>query len=163
MSMRKSERTARRPTVKSRSPIVSRVVIPPEIRRELLARCLRRCCMCFVLKGDRTEKEGQIAHLDRNRANCDIDNLVYLCQECHTRYDRKSNRTLNFTPGEVRAHRDRMYNKLGHDCIEVGVVVQVHRDRYEAARQIIEQAKTALRRIGLDLTVHEGPADSKQS
>jgi 5-methylcytosine-specific restriction endonuclease McrA len=150
VSMRKRGKIARQ-----------RAVISADIRHELLARCLRRCCMCFVLNADLMEKEGQIAHLDRNRAHCDIDNLVYLCQECHTRYDKKSNRTLSFTPGEVRAYRDRLYQKLGHDCIEMGVTVRIHRDRYEAARQIIEQAKTALRRIGLDVTVREGPAESK--
>lgn len=121
----------------------------------------RRCCMCFGLKGDVEVKEGQIAHLDRDRANPDPSNLAFLCQECHTQYDRKSNRVLGFTPEEVRFYRDRLFEKLGHDRIEWNLTMRVHRGEYEAAKAVVDKAKAVLRAFSRDVTVHEGPADLK--
>jgi len=121
----------------------------------------RRCCMCFGLEGDVGVKEGQIAHLDRNRANPEPDNLAFLCQECHTQYDKTSNRVLGFTPDEVRFYRDRLYEKLGHDRIEWTLTMRVHRGEYDLARTVIDNAKAVLLDFCRDVTVQEGPADLK--
>jgi hypothetical protein len=53
--------------------------------------------MCYGLRGVLKQTEGQIAHLDRNRSNPDIENLAFLCLDCHKQYDNKNNRVLSFT------------------------------------------------------------------
>lgn len=55
----------------------------PKVHIDVLVKSRRRCCLCFALKGDHSEKKGQIAHLDNNRTNDKIDNLVYLCFDHH--------------------------------------------------------------------------------
>src|SRR5690348_13611853 len=42
--------------------------VPSDVEVRVLEKSKRRCCLCFSLDGDFKEKEGQIAHLDRNPA-----------------------------------------------------------------------------------------------
>lgn len=138
-----------------------RAAIPTAVRLDVLMLCRRRCCMCFGLDGKLDVKDGQLAHLDQDRSNPDIDNLAFLCQVCHTQYDKSSNRVLGFTPDEVRHYRDLLYDKLGHDRIEWRLTVRVHRAQYNKARTLVDQAKAVLLAISRDVTVSEGPADLK--
>lgn len=136
-----------------------RVPIPPDVRHEVLRKCRRRCCMCFGLKGDLGVKQGQLAHLDRDRANPKPKNLAFLCQECHTVYDTKNNRVLGFTPDEVRFYRDRLYHKLGHDMIEWHLTIRATREDYDLAKSAVDKAKTILREYTHDVTMKEEPVD----
>ena len=138
-----------------------RIPIAPDVRHEVLRMSRRRCCMCFGLKGDIAVKEGQIAHLDRNRRNPAPNNLAFLCQECHTHYDRKSNRVLGFTSDEVRFYRDRLYEKLGHDRIEWNLTIRVDRKEYKKAKAIVDKAKEVLLGFCHDVNIQEGPVDLK--
>ncbi len=115
--------------------------------------------MCFGLKGNLDVKEGQLAHLDQDRANPAIENLAFLCLECHTQYDKKSNRVIGFTRDEVRYYRNLLYDKLGHDNIEWCLTVRVYRGQYDNARKLIDKAKAILLGISRDVTVRESPAD----
>ena len=151
--------TKKAQAAKSKSPGARRASIPPPVREEVLRMSRRRCCMCFGLEGDVTVKEGHIAHLDRKRSNPDPNNLAFLCQDCHTQYDKKSNRVLGFTPDEVRYYRDRLYEELGHDRIEWTLTMRVHRGEYEGAREVVDSAKAVLLRFSRDVTAQEGPAD----
>ncbi len=148
-------------TQATKSKSTRRIPVPAPMREEMLRMSRRRCCMCFGLEGDASVKEGQLAHLDRNRSNPTPNNLAFLCQECHTQYDRKSNRVLGFTPDEVRYYRDRLYEKLGHDRIEWNLTMRVHRKHYAIAREVVDEAKAVLLGFSRDVTVQEGPADLK--
>jgi hypothetical protein len=53
-----------------------RTKTPPETQADVLASCRRRCCICYALQKDQQEKKGQIAHLDGDPSNHDVDNLV---------------------------------------------------------------------------------------
>jgi hypothetical protein len=56
----------------------SRRKIKKEVETPVLVLCRRRCCICYGLSRDTTIKTGQVAHLDRNRSNNNLDNLAYL-------------------------------------------------------------------------------------
>jgi hypothetical protein len=54
-------------------------------------------------------KKGQIAHLDRRRANSIPENLAFLCLEHHSDYDSTTSQHKNFTIAEVKAARAALY------------------------------------------------------
>ena len=86
---------------------------------EVLVACGRRCCLCYGLEGDASQKEGQVAHVDRDASNPDADNLAWLCLPHHASYDSRNHMTKAVTPGELRVYRDRL-----HAAIESGVIYQ---------------------------------------
>jgi hypothetical protein len=64
------------------------------------------------LKGDIELKEGQIAHLDRNRVNNSLDNLAWLCLPHHDDYDTIRRQTKRLTAEEVKSYRDDLYKQV---------------------------------------------------
>jgi len=83
--------------------------IPEETVAELLVCSRRRCCLCYGLDRDLTEKQGQIAHLDGDRSNNDPDNLAFLCLRHHDRYDSRTSQSKGLTVGEVKRYRGELY------------------------------------------------------
>ena len=69
--------------------------------------------MCCGLNRDTAIKQGQIAHLDQDRANNDVANLAFLCLAHHDQYDSKTSQSKGITLGE--AHR---FRKELHEAIE---------------------------------------------
>jgi hypothetical protein len=84
---------------------------------KVLVKCRRRCCVCFGLDGDASEKKGQLAHLDQNRSNNTMDNFVYLCFHHHDTYDSKTSQSKNLTEHEVRSYQAKL-----HQAVEQGEV-----------------------------------------
>lgn len=82
------------------------------IEAKVLARSARRCCLCFSLKRDFTEKEGQLAHLDQNPANGAEDNLAFLCLRHHSLYDSRTSQHKNYTIVEVKSARGALYEHV---------------------------------------------------
>jgi hypothetical protein len=58
------------------------------------------------------KKTGQLAHVDRNSSNSTFENAAFLCTTHHAEYDSRSRQTKGLTLGEVRYHRDNLYNYL---------------------------------------------------
>jgi hypothetical protein len=116
--------------------------------------------MCFGLNGVLDVKDGQIAHLDRDRSNSTIDNLAFLCQVCHTIYDKQSNRVLSYTPGELKHYRDSLYAALGRDRVRWHITLVAHRSRYDQAKQAVVQAHEILRQVFGEVSMREEPEDS---
>jgi hypothetical protein len=85
---------------------VARRSFPPEVETQVLIVCRRRCCLCVFLDGDPSEKEGQIAHVDRDPSNASPDNAAFLCTKHHARYDSRSRQTKGHTPLELRRYVD---------------------------------------------------------
>jgi hypothetical protein len=83
--------------------------IPRNVETAVLAKSARRCALCFYLTGDRTEKLGQIAHLDEDRTNRAEDNLAWMCLPHHSLYDSKTSQHKNYTIEEVKAARSKLY------------------------------------------------------
>ncbi len=78
--------------------------IPREIVAAVVARCRRRCCICYGLQTDKSEKKGQIAHLDHESSNNALDNLVFLCLEHHDQYDTSTSQSKGLTAEELRRY-----------------------------------------------------------
>jgi len=91
--------------------------LSPEEEADILQKCLRRCCVCYALDGDDSEKKGHLAHLDHNRANGHPDNFVFLCLVHHNAYDTRMPQAKNMTEREVRGYRRRL-----HEAVEQGRV-----------------------------------------
>jgi hypothetical protein len=58
---------------------------------------------------DADEKIGQVAHLDGDPNNHNVDNLAWLCLYHHDSYDCRTSQSKELTIGEVKAHRARLY------------------------------------------------------
>jgi hypothetical protein len=85
---------------------------PITVETEVLVVSKRRCAFCFGLDGDTTEKEGQIAHVDRDPSNVKSENAAWLCTKHHARYDSRSRQTKGHTPEELRAYQEMLINYL---------------------------------------------------
>jgi len=140
-----------------KQPNPPRTSIPDTTRDLVLLRCKRQCCMCCCLRGIREPAEGQIAHLDRDRTNADIDNLVFLCLPCHTLYDTKGNHVQGDTPGEVRHYRHQLYRVLQFDHVEWTITIRADRTHYDKVKQAVDDAHATLRNSCIDVTVRESP------
>lgn len=81
-----------------------RLRLPIRTETAVLTKCARRCCLCFGLKQDHSVKEGQIAHLDDDPSNNNLDNLTWLCLDHHARWHARGNMTKGFTADEVKTH-----------------------------------------------------------
>lgn len=99
----------------------NRVEIPKPIETELLRLSARRCCLCYGLHQDLEEKEGQIAHLDKDNSNNKIDNLAWLCLERvhHSYYDSKTSQHKNYTIQEVKSYRKDLYSVIEKNRIKI--------------------------------------------
>ena len=80
--------------------------------------CARRCCVCFGLNGDDAVKTGQIAHLDDDPLNNDLDNLAWLCLDHHAQWHTRGNMTKGLTAEEVKAYRGRL-----HEAVAAGTLL----------------------------------------
>ena len=78
--------------------------------------CNVQFAICFGISSDVNEKLGQIAHLDCNSNNNDLDNLAFLCFDHHDKYDSKTSQSKNYKEKEVKIYRDELYmhNKINN-------------------------------------------------
>lgn len=90
----------------------SRKKIHPDIETKILISSRRKCALCFGLNFDLSEKRGQIVHLDHNRENNDINNLVFLCLDHHDRYDSISSQSKGLTEKEVKYYRSMLHSEI---------------------------------------------------
>jgi hypothetical protein len=79
---------------------------------EVLERSGRRCCICFGLHGDFEVKRGQIAHLDHNHQNNNIDNLAFLCLAHHDEYDTRTSQSKGWTIEEAKYYRTKLFEEI---------------------------------------------------
>jgi hypothetical protein len=122
----------------------TRKTIPGDIEHHVLDRSRRRCALCIHFHNDWAQKEGQIAHLDRDPSNSAEDNLAFLCLSHHDDYDTKRRQTKNLTIKEAKTARDRLYEFIenGGDLAQVGG--QRVRQTLEATRESIIDASRAV-------------------
>ena len=71
----------------------------------MLLRSRRRCCLCFGFDRDATQKNGQLAHIDRNPAKSAADDLAFLCLDHHNEYDSLPRQTKRLTSRELRRYK----------------------------------------------------------
>ena len=85
---------------------------PIEIETRVLVESGRRCCICFGIDGDVSQKKGQIAHLDQDPSNADFDNLAYVCLNHHDEYDGRTRQSKGYTIAEVKRYRELLYKHV---------------------------------------------------
>jgi AbiTii len=85
---------------------------PQEIETDVLTKSARRCCICFGVQMDLSTKKGQIAHLDGDPSNSEMDNLAYLCMPHHDDYDSKTSQSKGLTTHEVKSYRTLLYEAI---------------------------------------------------
>lgn len=82
-----------------------RVAPKDTVQADVLLRSRRRCCICYGLNRDLTIRKGQIAHLDQDRNNNKLENLVFLCIDHHDEYDSKTSQSKGIQKKEVELYR----------------------------------------------------------
>lgn len=87
--------------------------LPTAVVEELLVACRRRCCLCFFLQDDRSERKGQIAHLNQRPDDARLENLAWLCLDHHDAFDSRTRQSKGYTASEVRRYRDQLIAELG--------------------------------------------------
>jgi hypothetical protein len=92
---------------------LARSAIPAEIQDQVVLLSRRRCCICFALHGDFDVKQGQLAHLDHDNTNSDLDNLAFLCLLHHDLYDSTTSQSKGLRESEVKQHRAELYDLVG--------------------------------------------------
>jgi len=92
--------------------MANRSKIKPDTQVQLFKLSRRRCCFCFYLRNDITEKKGQIAHVDRNRNNNSIQNLAWLCLEHHDEYDTQTSQSKGLTKEELIEYRTLLHEQV---------------------------------------------------
>src|SRR6266567_8992503 len=90
--------------------------ISTEAMAAVLIKSARRCCLCFGLNGDFSEKKGQIAHLDHNAANNSECNLVFLCLEHHDAFDSSTSQSKGITREEIKYYRVSSLKRSKSSC-----------------------------------------------
>jgi hypothetical protein len=91
---------------------MARKVITQENEVQVLTNSRRRCAFCFCLNNDFKIKKGQIAHIDRDNSNSDLENLVFLCLEHHDEYDSLTSQSKGLKPKEIINYRDSLYEHI---------------------------------------------------
>jgi len=99
---------------------MSRKPIPEEVQDRVLLLSRRRCCICFGLHGDLNVKPGQIAHLDHDNTNDDLENLAYLCLSHHDQYDSTTSQSKGLREGEIKKFREELYDRMASGMPEGG-------------------------------------------
>jgi hypothetical protein len=139
--------------------MTARIPIPDDIQHRVLDRSRRRCALCIHFNNDWGQKEGQLAHLDRDPSNLAEDNLAFFCLPHHDDYDTRRRQTKSLTIHEAQTARDRLYAfiETGGDLATAGQQT-MRRPTLEATRDSTIDASGAV--IPGDLPFQFGRADS---
>jgi|HubBroStandDraft_6_1064221.scaffolds.fasta_scaffold432404_1 hypothetical protein len=86
---------------------MSRKQWPKEVEAQILVGSRRVCAFCYYFEKDsRVKVRGQIAHVDRDPSNINLENGAYLCKEHHDEYDSISQQSKRLNPAELKEARE---------------------------------------------------------
>jgi hypothetical protein len=125
----------------------NRPKVPQRCETDVLIKSGRRCALCFGLEGDGRIKQGQIAHLDRNRENNQEDNLAFLCLIHHDQYDTKTSQSKGITQPEVKKYREKLYQSIENELLPKSSEKTLERESSEIIehdRKIFQKANKLL-------------------
>jgi len=100
---------------------------PVDTEKNVLVKSRHRCCLCFHLDGCLREKDGQIAHLDKDPSNGKEENLAFLCLRHHNEYDSVPSQSIGLKQKVVKHARQRLYDYFEDDT-EIWVKIKLDRD-----------------------------------
>lgn len=89
---------------------LARKAWPKDVEAKILTESRRVCAFCHYFKNDnRPKMRGQIAHVDRDPGNVELENGAYLCKEHHDVYDAVSKQSKRLIPAELKEARDDLH------------------------------------------------------
>jgi hypothetical protein len=91
---------------------MARCPIPRDVQEQVLVMSRRRCSICLGLNRDAEIKQGQIAHLDGDASNNDIDNLAFLCLLHHDEFDGRRRQSKGLLIEEVKRYRKELHELI---------------------------------------------------
>lgn len=121
---------------------MNRKKIPTKTETQVLTQSRRRCCICYGLNKDVKIKQGQIAHINKDRTDNRLDNLVFLCLSHHDQYDSTTSQSKNLTKNEIREFRKELHNQIN--------------EIWKKPLEIIENGQTNLAKIISGRYIREG-------
>lgn len=123
--------------------------LPEAIETQILVSSRRRCCLCFHLDGDLSQKPGQIAHVDRDRSNHAESNLAFLCLPHHDQYDSRTSQSKGITKAELLHAKAELLkhieNTFSSDTISISITIKGDFERLSSTQReaLLTQALTA--------------------
>ncbi len=135
--------------------VTTRVRVSEKVSTNVLLKCRRKCCLCYFLENDRTEKDGQLAHIDRDPSNSNKQNLVFLCLRHHDEYDSIPRQTKRMTPGELKHYRSALQQELGTAPSQWELVIEGQVSEYppERLKSLVESLQEFT--DGLSISIKE--------
>lgn len=106
--------------------MTSRSGLPYKTETDVLLRSRRRCAICFGLNRDASVKQGQIAHLDRDRSNNKVENLAFLCLDHHDQYDSRMSQSKGLKITELKYFRAELEEALR---FAFSAPIELHKDQ----------------------------------
>lgn len=103
----------------------TRKSIPDSTIADLLVSTRRRCCLCYFLANDRSQKKVQIAHIDRKRDNDAPANLVPLCLDHHDEYDSRTSQSKGITEEELGRYKNMLVDTISREHVEKASEISV--------------------------------------
>lgn len=91
---------------------MARIAVPGDTQDQVILLSRRRCCVCFGLYGNVDVNAGQIAHLDHDNTNNELDNLAFLCLDHHDQYDSKRSQSKGLRENEIKQFRKELYENV---------------------------------------------------
>ena len=109
-----------------RKSATSRSGLSSESEKKVLLSSRRRCALCFGLNRDASVKQGQIAHLDRDRSNNKLENLTFLCLDHHDQYDSRMSQSKGLKSTELKYYRAELEEALRFAFL---APIELHKDQ----------------------------------
>ncbi|HUG70912.1 MAG TPA: HNH endonuclease signature motif containing protein [Pirellulaceae bacterium] len=121
---------------------------PRKVKENLLVRCGRHCCICNKFCAAKIEIHHIIPESEGGATA--EDNGIPVCFDCHAdikHYNDKHPRGTKFSPGELRRHRERLFNlvktgRMGREHDVAGRLSIVALDILEAEPAKVDQFPT---------------------
>lgn len=103
------------------------------VESQVLIQSRRRCCLCFHFNGDIGMKNGQIAHINRDRDDNEETNLAFLCFEHHDNYDSIRSQSKGITTSELTHAKKTLYETLSEKLAPepIRITISIDRDFYK--------------------------------
>lgn len=105
--------------------------------------------ICFHFHNDMGIKNGQIAHINKQRNDNDEDNLVFLCFEHHDEYDSTRSQSKGITSSEIKHAKQLLYEKLSQkmssEPIKITISIEGNFDKLQPKERemLLSKALTA--------------------
>ncbi|MCX2202712.1 hypothetical protein [Pantoea agglomerans] len=132
--------------------MTGRKSISPEVQANVITKSASRCVICYGTR----ENTGaaypgfQIAHIDKNNANNNEDNLALLCFDHHHLYDSTFSQGKNYNKQTIKAWKQALYHDVANNILvsssqqTFGNAISVHQTAALADEHIITLRKYLL-------------------